>query len=143
MSDEFSATEKVVEEVLIDLMTERVMLMSAGVQASSTRMVQASLSTARGAGPSRPSAEKRTKHKDNLANEKLIPTILPDYILPLAGAVNHDSVPYDFEYTIITTYLPKGIRVVRTYQDKIAALKFNDFNLEIARSMVCSPHTST
>jgi hypothetical protein len=48
MSDEFSAAEKVVEEVLIDLMTERVMSMSAGIQASSTRMVQASPSTARG-----------------------------------------------------------------------------------------------
>jgi hypothetical protein len=76
MSAEFSAAEKVVEEVLIDLMTERVMSMSTGVQASSMRMVQASPSTARGAGPSRPSAEKRTKHKDDLVNEKLIPTIL-------------------------------------------------------------------
>jgi hypothetical protein len=85
MLDKFSAAEKVVEEVLIDLMTERVMSMSAGIQASSTRMVQASSSTARGAGPSRPSAEKRTKHKDDLANEKLIPTIVPDYIPPLAG----------------------------------------------------------
>jgi hypothetical protein len=85
MSDELSTAEKVVEEVLIDLMTERVMSMSTGVQASSTRGLQASPSTAHGAGPSRPSAEKRTKHKDDLANEKLIPTILPDYIPPLAG----------------------------------------------------------
>jgi hypothetical protein len=77
MSDEFSAAEKVVEEVLIDLMTERVMSMSAGIQASSTRGLQASPSTARGARSSRPSAEKRTKHKDDLANAKLIPTILP------------------------------------------------------------------
>jgi hypothetical protein len=45
MSDEFSAVEKVVEEVLIDLMTERVMSMSVGIQASSTRTVQASPST--------------------------------------------------------------------------------------------------
>jgi hypothetical protein len=39
MSDELSVVEKVVEEVLIDLMAERVMSerrMSAGVQASST-----------------------------------------------------------------------------------------------------------
>jgi hypothetical protein len=35
MSDELSAAEKVVEEVLIDLMAERVM--STGVQASSMR----------------------------------------------------------------------------------------------------------
>jgi hypothetical protein len=91
--------------------------------------VQASLLTARGAGPSRPSEEKRTKHRDDLANVKLIPSILPDYILPLAGAVSHDSVPRDFEYTMVITYLPKGIRVVRAQQDKIAALKFNNFNL--------------
>jgi hypothetical protein len=77
MSDEFSATEKVVEEVLIDLMIERVMLMSVGVQASSTRMVQASPLTAHGAGPSWPSTEKRNKHKYDLANAKLIPSIFP------------------------------------------------------------------
>jgi hypothetical protein len=35
MSDEFSVAEKIVEEVLIDLMTERVMSMSIGIQASS------------------------------------------------------------------------------------------------------------
>lgn len=128
MSAEFSASEKVVEEVLIDLMNERVMSMYVGVQASSTRMVQASSSIARGAGPSRPSAEKRTKHKDDLANAKLILTILPDYILPMAGMVDRDSVPHDFEYTIIIAYLPKGIRAVQTDQDKITALKFSDFN---------------
>jgi hypothetical protein len=43
--------------------------------------------------------------------------------------VNRDSVPRDFEYTMVTAYLPKGIRVVRTEQDKITALNFNDFNL--------------
>jgi hypothetical protein len=78
MSDELSAVEKSVEEVLIDLMAEKVM--SAGIQASSTRGVQASPSTARGSGPSRAAAEKRTKHRDDLANVKLIPSILPDYI---------------------------------------------------------------
>jgi hypothetical protein len=119
---------KVVEEVLIDLMTERVMSMSTGVQASSTRGLPASPSTAR-AGPSRPSDEKRTKHRDDLANAKLIPTILPTYIPPLSGAINRDSVPRDFEYTLVTAYLPKGIRAVRADQDKIAALKFSDFNL--------------
>jgi hypothetical protein len=132
MSDELSAAEKIVEEVLIDLMTERVMSereMSASIQASSTRGVQASPSTTRGVGSSRPSAEKRTKHKDDLANVNLIPTILPDYISPLVGAVSRDSVPRDFEYSMITTYLPKGIHVVRAQQDKIAALKFSVFNL--------------
>jgi hypothetical protein len=52
MSEELSIVEKVVEEVLIDLMTERVMSMSEGIQASSTRTVQVSPSTARAAGPS-------------------------------------------------------------------------------------------
>jgi hypothetical protein len=129
MSDEFSAAEKVVEEVLIDLMTKRLMSMFVGVQASSKRMVQASPSTARGARPFRPSAKKRTKHKDDLANAKIIPTILPNYILPMVGVVNHDSVPRYFKYTIVTAYLSKGIRIVRADQDNITALKFNDFNL--------------
>jgi hypothetical protein len=43
MSEALSAAEKVVEEVLIDLMTERVMSergVSTGVQASSTRGLQ-------------------------------------------------------------------------------------------------------
>jgi hypothetical protein len=44
MSEELSAVEESVKEVLIDLMTERVM--SVGVQASSMRGVQASPSTA-------------------------------------------------------------------------------------------------
>jgi hypothetical protein len=46
MSDELSAIEKSVEEVLIDLMDEKVM--STGIQASSMRGVQASPSTAHG-----------------------------------------------------------------------------------------------
>jgi Ni,Fe-hydrogenase III large subunit len=61
MSEELSAVEESVKEVLIDLMTERVMserVMSVGVQASSTRGVQASPSTARGSGPSRPSQKR-------------------------------------------------------------------------------------
>jgi hypothetical protein len=119
--------EKIVKEVLIDLMAKKVM--SASIQASSTRGVQASPSTAHGSGPSRVITEKRTKHRDDLANAKLIPTILPDYIPPLADAVSRDSVPRDFEYTMVTAYLPKGIHAVRAQQDKITMLKFNDFNL--------------
>jgi hypothetical protein len=132
MSEELSTLEESAKEVLIDLMTERTMserMMSEGVQASSTRGVQASPSTAHGAGPSRPSTEKRTKHRDDLENVKLIPTIFPDYIPPLASAVSRDSVPRDFEYTMVTVYLPKGIHTVQAQQDKIAALKFSDFNL--------------
>jgi hypothetical protein len=111
MSDELSVVEKLVEEFLIDLMAERVM--STGVQESSTRGVQAYLSTARRSGPSRPVAEKRTKHGDDLANVKLIPTILLDYILPLGGTMIHENVLRDFDYTMVTVYLPKGICAVR------------------------------
>jgi hypothetical protein len=110
MSEELSAIEESMKEVLIDLMNERVMYV--GVQASSTRGVQASPSTARGSRPSRPTAQKRIKHRDGLENVKLIPTILPDYVLPLASAMSRDSVPRYFEYTMVTAYLPKGIRAV-------------------------------
>jgi hypothetical protein len=132
MSNELSTAEKIVEEFLIDLMTERVMserAMSASIKVSSVRGLRASPSTSRRAESSRPSAEKRTKHIDDLANAKLILSILSDYIPPLAGVVSRDSVPREFEYTMITMYLPKGIHGVRTQQDNITALKFNDFNL--------------
>ena len=112
MSDELSVVEKIVKEVLIDLMTERIISkreMSPSIQVSSTRGLQASLSTSRGARSSQPSAEKRTKHRDGLANAKLIPSILPNYIQPLASVVSRDSVPRDFDYTMVITYLPKGI----------------------------------
>jgi hypothetical protein len=129
MSDELSTIEKDVEEFLVDLMTERIMLMYTGVQASSMRGFPTSPSTARGFEPSRPSDEKRTKHQDDLANSKLILNILTSYISPLSGAVNRDSMPKDFEYTLVMAYLPKGILAVRANQDKIAALKFSNFNL--------------
>jgi hypothetical protein len=131
MSDEFSATEESVREVLASLRAERVMSergLSTGLQASSTRGVQASPSTAR-AGTSRAGAERRTKHKNDVASVKLVPSILPAYIPPLSGVINRDSVPRDFEYTLVTAYLPKGVRAVHVDQDKIAALKFSDFNL--------------
>ena len=126
-----SAAKKAAEEVLIDSMTERFMSergFSIGVQASSTRGIQASPSTAR-ADPSWPNDEKWTKHRDDIANAKIIPCILPTYLPPLSSAINRDSVPRDFEYTLITAYLPKGVRVVRADQDKLATLKFSDFNL--------------
>jgi hypothetical protein len=129
MLDEFIIVDRVVEEVLIDLMTKRVMSMSTGVHASLTRGLPASSSTAHGSGSSRPSVEKRTKHKDDLENAKLIPSIFPNYIPSLAGVVNHDSVSRDIEYTMVTAYLWKGISTVRVEQDKITALKFNNFNL--------------
>jgi hypothetical protein len=129
MSDKLSTVEKDVEEVLIDLMTERVMSMYTGVQSSSTRGLPTSSSTSHGAKPSQPSDEKRTKHRDDLANSKLISTILPTYITSLSGTVNLDSMPRDFEYTLVMTYLPKGIHIVFIDQDTILVLKLNDFNL--------------
>jgi hypothetical protein len=85
MSEALSAAEKVVEEILIDLMTEKSMSMYEAIHASSTGTVQASLSTAHGVGPSR---ERQTKHKDDLVNAKLILNILPTYLPPLSGAIN-------------------------------------------------------
>jgi hypothetical protein len=131
MSEEVSATEESVREVLASLRAERIMSergLSIGLQASSTKGVQASPTTAR-AGTSRADAERRTKHKDDMANAKLVPSILPAYIPPLSGAINRDSVPRDFEYTLLTVYLPKGVRAIHADQDKITALNFSDFNL--------------
>jgi hypothetical protein len=143
MSNEISAVEKAIEEVLIDLMAERVMSkrrMSTSVQASMTG-VQASLSTACGEGPSRTMTETRTKHIDDIANAKMIPCILLVYIPPLSGKINHESVPRDFDYTLITVYLLKGVCVVRSDQDKLAALEFNDFNLgDLKTYNMLAPH---
>jgi hypothetical protein len=59
----------------------------------------------------------------------------------LSGAVNRDNVPIDFEYALVTAYLPKGIRADRADQDKIAALKFNDFNLRYRKFYnMLTPH---
>jgi hypothetical protein len=95
MSEEVSAVEESMKEVLIDLMTEIFMservkeiFMYVGVQASSTRGVKASSSTTRGARPSGPSAENRTKHRYDLAKVKLIPTIFLAYIPPLVGVAS-------------------------------------------------------
>jgi hypothetical protein len=107
-------------------MLERII--STRVQASTTRGVKSS-PLPNQAGTSRDDTERRTKHKDDIANAKLVPFILPAYIPPLSGEINRDSVPRDFEYTLVTAYLPKGIRTYHTDQDKVTALKFCDFNL--------------
>jgi hypothetical protein len=52
MPDDFSDAKRVFEEVLINLITERVMLMYTGVQASSMRGMQASPLNACGSRPS-------------------------------------------------------------------------------------------
>jgi hypothetical protein len=66
---------------------------------------------------------------------------LPDYIPPLAGTVNRDSIPRDFEYTLITAYIPKGIHIVGPQLGHIPALKNNDFNLGDRKNYVMlAPH---
>jgi hypothetical protein len=71
----------------------------------------------------------RIKHRDDIVNANLILCILPSYLPPLSGTINHDSVPHDFEYTLITAYLLKGVCIVHAEQDKLIVLKFSDFNL--------------
>jgi hypothetical protein len=127
MSGEPSELEKSVEEVLKKLMADRPI--SEGIQASSTRGLQASPSTGRRSGRVNPVTEQRSKHRGDLANAKQIPSILPEYIPPLAGVVNHDSIPRDFEYFVFTAYIPKGIRIVGSQLGQIPLLKNNDFNL--------------
>ena len=60
---------------------------------------------------------------------KMIPSILPKYIPPLSRPMNRDYVPRDFDYVVVTTYLPKGVCVVHADQEKLTMLKFSDFNL--------------
>jgi hypothetical protein len=116
-------------------------VMSAGIQASSTRGVKESPLTARGSRPSRVATEKRMKHRDDLANLKLIPSIILDYIPPLASVVSCDSVPRDFDYTVITTYLSKGIRTVRLQLERIPTLNISDYNLgDHKRYGMLAPH---
>jgi hypothetical protein len=139
MSGDFSVVEKSVKEILIDLMDEKIM--STGVQASSTRGVQASPLTARGSRPSRAVIEKQTKHHDDLANANIIPSILPNYIPPMAGAVSRDSVPRDFDYTLITVYLLKGIRTVGPQLGQNMTLNISDFNLGDRKNYgILAPH---
>jgi hypothetical protein len=99
MSGDLSTIEKSIKEILIDLMVEKVM--STIAQASSTRGVKASSSNACRSGPSRTAMEKQIKHHHDLENEKLILLVLPNYIPPLIGTVNRDSIPRDFDYTLI------------------------------------------
>jgi hypothetical protein len=137
MSDELSAIENPIEEVLIELMDEKVM--SIGIQASSMREVKASPSTARGSGPSQATTEKRTKHRDDLENTNLIPSILPDYIQPLDGVMNRDNVLRDFDYTLVSLYLSKGIRIGKPQPDKIMTLNISEFNLGDHKNFIMTP----
>jgi hypothetical protein len=60
---------------------------------------------------------------------KKIPLVLPEYILPLASTVNHDSIPHEFKYMLIIAYILKGIHIVGPQLGHILALNNNDFNL--------------
>jgi hypothetical protein len=132
MLDEPSTLENFVEDILVDLMDEKIM--SIEIQVSSTGGLQESPLT--GCRSIQSTTKKRRKHSDDLANAKQIPSVLPDYILPLAGVVNCDSIPRDFEYTMITTYILKGIRVVGPLLGHIPSLKNNKFNLRYRKNYV-------
>jgi hypothetical protein len=112
--------------------------LSEGVQASSTRGLQASPSTGRRSGHVNPMTEQRSKHCMVIwLMRRRSSSILPEYIPPLAGAVNHDNIPRDYEYTLFTAYILKGIRVVGSQLGQIPLLKNNDFNLGDRRTMLC------
>ena len=72
---------------------------------------------------------------------KLIPSILPNYIPTLAGVVSPDSVPRDFDYTVITMYLLKGIQAIRLQLKRIPTLKISDYRLgDRKRYGMLAPH---
>jgi hypothetical protein len=91
MSTEGIELEKSIEEVLKKFMANK--SMSEGVQASSTRGLQDSPLTGRHSKRTNPATEKQSKHRDDLDNAKQIPSILPNYMPPLAGTVNHNNIP--------------------------------------------------
>jgi len=109
---------------------------STGIQASSRRGLSTSPFTAHGDVPSR---ERWTKHKDDLANVKLILSILLAYLPSLSNAINRDSLPKDFEFALATAYLPKEVWAVHADQNKLVALKFSDSTLMIGRFTAFSP----
>jgi hypothetical protein len=127
MLGEPSELEKFFEEVLKTLMEDRPLF--EGVQASLTRGLQASPSTRHRSGHVNPTTEQQSKHCDDLANVKQIPSILPEYIPPLASAINYDKIPQYYEYSLFTAYIPKGIRIVGSQLGQIPLLKNIYFNL--------------
>jgi hypothetical protein len=135
MSGEPSTLEKFVEEILVEIMAERVMFVR--IQALSTGGLQASPSTRR---RSSHATENRRKYHDDLANAKQISSVLLEYLWPLVGTVNRDSIPREFEYTLITVYIPR-IRIVGPQLGQIPALKNSDFNLGDRKSYtMLAPH---
>jgi hypothetical protein len=114
--------------------------MSIGIQASSSGTLPTSPSTTQ-EGPSRPPSERRSKIGNKFSTVKMIPSILPKYIPPVRGTVNRDTVPREFDYVVVTAYLPKGVRTVHADQEKLTTLKFSDFNLGYRKVYsILSPH---
>jgi hypothetical protein len=138
MSGEPNYLEKSVEEFIRKLMADRPI--SEGIQASSTRGLQASPSIVRSTCIN-PITEQRSKHRGDLGNMKHIPSILPEYIFPLDDVVNHDSILPNFEYSVFTVYILKGIHIVGSQLGQIPLLKHNDFNLGDRKNYATlSPH---
>jgi hypothetical protein len=55
--------------------------------------------------------------------------------------VNRDSVPRDFDYILVTAYLPKGIPKGKPQPDKIMTLNINEINLGDCKNFsMLSPH---
>jgi hypothetical protein len=100
-----------------------------GIQVSLTRGLQASPSIGHRSTCINPVNEERIKNQGDLANAKKISSILPEYIMPMFDAVNHDNIPRYFEYSVFTSYIPKGIRIVGSQLGQIPLLKHSDFNL--------------
>ena len=54
----------------------------------------------------------------------------------MVGVVNHDNIPWDYVYNLITAYIPKGIHIVGPQLGHIPALKNNDFDLSDRKNYV-------
>jgi hypothetical protein len=139
MSGAPNELEKSFEEVLRKLMADRPI--SKGIQVSSTRGLRDSPSTGCRSTCINPVTEQRIKHRGDPVNAKKIPSILPEYIPPLASVVNHESIPGNFEYSVFTAYILNRIRIVGSQLGHIPLLKHNEFNLGDQKNYsMLSPH---
>ena len=120
MSGEPTELEKFVKEVLKKLMGDR--SLSEGVQALSTRGLEACPSTWHHFGRVNLGTEQQSKHPSDLANAKKIPSILPEYNPPLVGTARCNNIPRNYEYTQFTVYILKGIHVVESQLGQIPPL---------------------
>jgi hypothetical protein len=139
MLGEPTELENSIEEVLKKFMVD--IAMSEGLQASLTRGLQASPSTGHCSGCVNPTTEQRSNQRGDMVNVKQIPSILLDYIPLLAGMVNRDRIPHDYEYILITAYILKGICIVGIQLGQIPLLKNNEFNMGDRKNYVMlTPH---